>query len=272
MEIKVEEIQALEPVKWNYEEAKKYALKIKEQYESLVYTEETMTQAKSDRATLNKFTKAINDERIRIEKEFMKPFEPFKNQCKEVISLIDEAAKTIDKQVKEFEEKEQKQKKIMIENYFYANIGEYENLIVFESIFNSKWLNKGYKLEKIEEEIQHIINKTSTDLNVIETSVKEEDLKTQIKDYYFNHIADPSVLGISLQEYQRVLDSKKRLQELKQQDAKKQENAFKVEQVASVQVREKLRQIDFRVWVTDEQMMKLRDFLKANNIEYGRVE
>ena len=32
-----------------------------------------------------------------------------------------------------------------------------------------------------------------------------------------------------------------------------------------------LHVIDFRVWVNDEQMANLRDFLKSNNIRYGRV-
>ena len=32
-----------------------------------------------------------------------------------------------------------------------------------------------------------------------------------------------------------------------------------------------LHVIDFRVWVNDEQMASLRDFLKSNNIRYGRV-
>lgn len=273
MEIKVEEIQALEPVKWNYEEAKKYALKIKEQYESLVYTEETMTQAKSDRATLNKFTKAINDERIRIEKEFMKPFEPFKNQCKEVITLIDDAAKTIDKQVKEFELKEQAEKEQQIKVIFDTYVGEFKDLILFDIAFNPRWLNKTYTLKKIEEEINHLVVKTDEDMKVLEGQIKDEVILKQVQAFYFSHIADPDCLSSSLKYGMNVIESNKKLEELKQQqDAKKQENAPKVEQDAPVQPTEEKKQLDFRVWVTQEQMIKLKEFLKTNNIEYGRVE
>lgn len=273
MEIKVEEIQALEPVKWNYEEAKKYALKIKEQYESLVYTEETMTQAKSDRTTLNKFTKAINDERIRIEKEFMKPFEPFKNQCKEVITLIDDAAKTIDKQVKEFELKEQAEKEQQIKAIFDTYVGEFKDLILFDIAFNPRWLNKTYTLKKIEEEINHLVVKTQEDMRVLEGQIKDEVILKQVQAFYFSHIADPECLSSSLKYGMNVIESNKKLEELKQQqDAKKEENASNTKQDTPVYPTVELKQIDFRVWVTQEQMMKLKDFLLTNNIKYGRVD
>ena len=70
--------------------------------------EEIITTAKSDRATLNKVAKAINDEKIRIKKEVLKPFEDFENKCKELQSIITDASNSIDTQEKAFEEKEQK--------------------------------------------------------------------------------------------------------------------------------------------------------------------
>ena len=40
-------------------------------YETLVYTDDQIKEAKADKAQLNKLKKALNDERIRIEKEYM---------------------------------------------------------------------------------------------------------------------------------------------------------------------------------------------------------
>lgn len=160
MELKVEEIKALAPIQFNYEDIKKWVTEKAKEYKSVVYTEETITAAKTDRATLNKVAKAINDEKIRIKKEVLKPFEDFENKCKELQGIITDASSSIDTQVKAFEEKEQNEKREQIKAIFDAYIGNYKDLIIFDSIFNSRWLNKTYTMKKIEEEINHLVVKT----------------------------------------------------------------------------------------------------------------
>ena len=54
MQLEVDEIKALEPVKFNYEELKTILTTKVENYKSIVYTEETMKESKSDRANFNK--------------------------------------------------------------------------------------------------------------------------------------------------------------------------------------------------------------------------
>jgi ribosomal protein L29 len=273
MELKVEEIKSLAPVQFNYEDIKKWVTEKASEYKSVVYTPETITLAKQDRATLNKVSDAINNEKKRIKNELLKPYVDFENKCKELMAIVDDASKTIDKQVKEFEEKEQNEKREQIKAIFETYIGQLKDLINFDIIFNPRWLNKTYTIKKIEEEINHLIVKTHDDLSVIDAQIKDENINKSVKSYYFSNINNASVLGDALQEGMRIEENNKKLEELKkQQDAKKQENASNTKQDAPVQVTPNLRQIDFRVWVTNEQMIKLRDFLKANNIEYGRVE
>ena len=71
MELKVEEIKELAPVRFNYEDIKKWVTEKTAEYKRVVYTPETISLAKQDRATLNKVAKAISDEKIRIKKEFL---------------------------------------------------------------------------------------------------------------------------------------------------------------------------------------------------------
>ena len=153
MELKVEEIKALAPIQFNYEDIKKWITEKAKEYKSMVYTEETITNAKSDRATLNKVAKALNDEKIRIKKEVLKPFEDFESKCKELQGIITDASNSIDIQVKAFETKEQEEKKKQIEDLFNTYIGDFKELIIFEQIFNQRWLNKTYTIKKIEDEI-----------------------------------------------------------------------------------------------------------------------
>ena len=106
MELKVEEIKSLEPVKFNYEDIKNWLITKTKEYKDVVYTPETIALAKQDRATLNKVSSAINDEKKRIKNELLKPYVDFENKCKELMAIVDDASGTIDKQIKEFELKQ----------------------------------------------------------------------------------------------------------------------------------------------------------------------
>lgn len=270
MELKVEEIKSLAPIQFNYEDIKKWVTEKAKEYKSVVYTEETITTAKSDRATLNKVAKAINDEKIRIKKEVLKPFEDFETKCKELQGIITDASSSIDAQVKAFEEKEQNEKKEQIKSVFDAYIGDYKDLILFDLIFNPRWLNKTYTMKKIEEEINHLVVKTSDDMKVLEGQIKDEVILKQVQAFYFSHIADSDCLSSSLKYGMNVIESNKKLEELKQQqEARKEVKATPVQQAPT---QEELQVIDFRVWVTQEQKMKIRDFLIQNNIKYGKVD
>ena len=65
-----------------------------------------------------------------------------------------------------------------------------------------------------------------------------------------------------------VIENNKKLEELKQQ----QEARKEVQTPKKEQKQEELQIIDFRVWVTQEQKLKIRDFLIQNNIKYGKVD
>lgn len=270
MELKVEEIKALAPVQFNYEDIKKWVTEKTAEYKNTVYTAETISLAKQDRATLNKVSDAINTEKKRIKNELLKPYVDFENKCKELMAIVDDASKTIDKQVKSFEEKEQNEKREQIKAVFDAYIGDYKDLILFDLIFNPRWLNKTYKMKKIEEEINHLIVKTSDDIKVLEGQIPDEIILKQVQAFYFSHISDADCLSSSLKYGMNVIENNKKLEELKQQQESRKE--IKSAPVQQPTTQEELQVIDFRVWVTQEQKMKIRDFLIQNNIKYGKVD
>lgn len=68
MELRVNEVQIPENITFNYEELKQELTKKVSMYETMVYTDDQIKEAKADKAQLNKLKKALNDERIRREK------------------------------------------------------------------------------------------------------------------------------------------------------------------------------------------------------------
>ena len=97
MQLEVKPYEQIKPIEFNYEELKTQLLTKLDDYKHLQYTSDQIQAAKTDRANLNSLKKALNDERIRREKEFLEPFNTFKAQIRELCELIDEPVKPMKK-------------------------------------------------------------------------------------------------------------------------------------------------------------------------------
>lgn len=152
MELRVNEVAIPEKIDFNYEELKAELTSKVSFYETLVYTDDQIKDAKADKANLNKLKKALNDERIRREKEYMQPFNVFKAQINEIIGIIDKPIAVIDEQVKAFDEKRKAEKQKAIEELF-ATIG-FQNFVTLEKIQDPKWLNASVSMKSIEDQMR----------------------------------------------------------------------------------------------------------------------
>lgn len=156
------------PVVWNFAELRADLETALADYQSRVYTEDTIAEAKEDRAKLNKLKKAINDERIAREKEYMQPFNEFKSQAKELCDMIDTASSGIGEQLEAFEQKRIDEKTSHIQSLFDDVASNYDlPFITLEKIMYDKWLNKSTSDKSIVEEITERFEKAIKDLEVI---------------------------------------------------------------------------------------------------------
>lgn len=270
MEIKTNEIQDLVPVViTNYEDLKKELIEKTNIYKNIVYSEKNIKDAKTDRANLNKLEKAINEEKIRVKNIFLKPYEDFETKCKELMSLVKEASTNIDTQVKAFEQKQDAEKKEIILGRFNTLMGEYVEVVSFEKIFNPKWLNKTYTFSKIEEDIIHLRNQITTDLATLNEQVQDVTLLSQLKDFYLKNITEPNVLAVTLAEKNRIIENQKKIEKL-ENETKKIAEEMQAEN-AELEYDRNAVVVDFRVTASKEQLGKLKNFLKENNIKYEKV-
>lgn len=142
MELKVNEYQLPEQILFNYEELKAELTEKVQHYETLVYTDDQIKEAKADRATLNKLKKALSDERIRREREYMQPFNEFKSRINEIISIIDKPVAVIDKQIKEYEDTK-KQEKLEEIKKLWSEM-EAPDGMTLDKVFNDRMLNSSF--------------------------------------------------------------------------------------------------------------------------------
>lgn len=171
MELKITGFQAPGKISFNYEELKQQIQTRAADYASLVYADDQIANAKKDRADLNRLKKALNDERIRQEKEFLQPFNEFKSQVKELCDIIDVATASVDKQVKEFEDQKKAEKLNAIEEYWHSVLAadKIPAAVSFRMIFESKWLNASVSMKSIQEAIDGKVEQIRKDLDVVDS-------------------------------------------------------------------------------------------------------
>lgn len=276
MELKTEDIKALEPVKFNYEELKKELTEKVENYKNLVYTEENINMAKKDRANLNKLKKAINDEKIRVKNTLLAPYTDFESKCKELIEIVDTSVENVDRQVKAFEDEEKRTKKEEIQKYFNEHVGHFKDVIIFENVFEDRWLNKTTTMKTVQADIEHIFSRASSDLITIESTVPDKEIQKQCIAFYFKNITNPSILGTTIQKARELIEEQKKIEELKQAEGtEKTENGTKSTKNGTENTEngtEKKITIAFLAQeMTMEQVQALKKCLKDNNIKYRPV-
>lgn len=293
MELKIlspQEGGFVKEIRWNNEELKTEIAEKMQEYKSLAFTEETIKEAKADRAKLNKLRTAFEDERKRIKKMCMAPYDAFEKQVKELTALIDEPIKLIDSQIKEVEEKRRSDKRKDIEELF-RTIG-FQPFVTLEKIWDEKWLNASVSMSRVEDQMKTCMYQIGNDVTTInnlpefsfeamEVYKKSLDLTAAIQEG--QRLSEIQKRKAAYEEQQRrkaaeEAEMKKREEQEKlQQPTAPKIPAHSVEKNQETENPEKIAepermQLDFRVWGTKEQLMGLRQYLINNNIKFGKVE
>jgi hypothetical protein len=260
-------------------------------YAKIVYTDETIKDAKKDRATLNKLAKAIADKR-KIEKDsILERFRKFESECKELETLVTKASGNIDAQVKEYEQgvKERKRAEI-IKIWESFNIKEIE----LDLIFNDKWLNVTTSLEMVKKEIESLINGYKANLEALKTL----PFAFEAQEYYKKtlNLAEAIQRSKEMEEIQRKKEEKERLEREKWlNDLKNKEQAPAADKseiegqevINLTPAQEEIKEEaaapeaaapeEITTWVSFSALLSiktaklLKEFLDNNNIEFKRI-
>lgn len=256
MELLIKDLVEVKPIEFNYEELKQELTANLGRYESMIYSEDNIKSAKEDRANLNKLSKALDERRKEIKKDFMKPYTEFEEKIKDLITLVDKTSKKVDSQVKFYEDKTKQEKKDIIKAIYDENIGELKKLVSFEKLFKDKWLNVSESLSKVSQELMEEIERIKQEYGTLQKVIAGDPSEEQLKMFFF------SILSLERTLAQKEIVEAER-QKLKEIEASNQ-------QVTKTADNE-LIEVKFRILATNEQLKLLSEFLIKNNIKYGRV-
>lgn len=274
MELKMQPYTLPEKVGFNYEELKTALQEKVSMYEVTIYTDDQIQLAKKDKASLNKLKKALNDERIRLQKEYLEPFNAFKAQIDELISIIDKPVALIDKQVKEFDEVQKQAKKAEIKAYFETLV--FPDWVTFEKVFDATWLNKSISMKSIQGALEVMLESIEKDLKAL--SEMPEIAFEAIEVYKSTLDIQTAIL-----EGKRLAEIQKKKAEQEAEQAKRKEEA-EFSEYMNPPVEEKPQTLadivkpqDPRSWVsfsaymTIEEARQLKNFFDCRGIEYKAI-
>ena len=262
MELKVIQPTFPEIIEFNFDELKEEITKKASEYAAIVYSEDQIQDAKKDVATLRKFTKALSDERIKVKKECLKPYEDFEAKIKELDGIVNMAIQNIDGQVKAHDEKEKEKKQIEIEAYFEST-NEFDWLKL-EQIFNERWLNLSAKFVPITIEIDSALQQIAKDLETL----------SNLPEFSFE----------AIEEYKQSLDINKAItegQRLSDIQKRKAEEAARMEKAAiqptpntavPTEADETPRMwISFKAYLSVDDAQALKSFFENRKIDFSAI-
>lgn len=289
MELKMNEYQLPEQILFNYEELKAELTEKVQHYETLVYTDDQIKEAKADRAALNKLKKALSDERIRREKEYMKPFDDFKSKINEIISIIDKPVAVIDKQIREYEDKRQQEKLEEIKKLWFEM--EVPDGLTLDNVFNYRMLNASFNMKHVKQCFIDAIDRFNRDMAVL----------VNLSEYSF----EAQQIYISSLDLSKAMNEANRLSRLAKQKAEyeaeqerlKAEEAKKAALAVAPDVKEEpvsemgkaisgierqayekavnaapaKQWVAFQALLSTEDALALKEFFNSRNIEFRAV-
>ena len=280
---------------FNFEEVKAWLGENLTAYRNMVVTEDGIAAAKSDKAKIRKISSAISEQRIAVKKRYLEPYNAFEANMKELSGMCDEASKNIDDQLKKFEEQRKAQKRNdLLAFYQTQNAPAW---LTFERIENPRWMNVTFSMDEAQKEITEKVNAVNADVESIsgfDAEFADEMLLEYRKTLNVSGaIQRGNELRRMKQERERRRAEQEAAEKARTAEREEEERRRAEADIAAKQAREAAEMaeqaeeptqepaeqpeeepvqiLDFRVYVTQEQKIALRDWLKENGIRVTRV-
>jgi hypothetical protein len=300
--------QELGVIKTNFDEIKTALSDQMQVYNELEVTESNKKERKNDIATLRKMIKAVNEKRVEVKNECLKPYLSFEEKVKDLIEIINTPINTLDNQVKEFEEKQRLEKKAEIKKIFDELIGDLQENISLASIYDDKWENTATSIKSIRSDIISKLESIRQAVGIIKGMIS--DKTDEALEMYWNDLdLTKSIAYINRYEQQkkeiqaRMEEQQKRDKErelelererirneerarIKQEEIIKEEERQKViaEQEAIAKAEHDAMAVQkqanasslcvstFNVEATPEELNQIEMYLQSIGVDYERID
>ncbi len=276
----------LPEIQWNNKELKAEIASKAKEYASIAYTDGQETEMRKDRATLNKFVIAFENQRKEVKAFYQAPYQKFEIQVKEVLGPVMDAIKVIDDGLVEIERQYRVNKTNKMREIYEAKVGDLRTILPFEKTIRENWYKKAIKDKNLEQGYIDLFKRTRGDMDALD-ALPDRFRDKAVMKYMENYsLSEALTEGKRLEMLEAALEERrKKAEEAKAAQIKQEEEvpvptvektvkvAVSVQGITPVQKEAApVVSLDFRVYGTKEQLMKLRQYMIDNRIKFGKVE
>jgi len=202
---------------WNYEEIKAAAVAKAAEYKGVVYETADEAAMKKDKADLNRIINQIEDERKRIKKECMAPYDAFERQVKDVLLPLREAVAFVEKGLSDIEASYRQKKRDAMQALYDEVYQDVASIIPFDKTVREEYYKKAYTDKKLEKTYRDVAEQVHADLQTIK-GFEEKYHSAAIHAYMPSFsLADAQAEVFRLQALDKQLEERKRAEELRKQ-------------------------------------------------------
>jgi hypothetical protein len=258
----------------NFDEIKINVSEQMQIYKELEVTEENKADRKKDIAVLRKFLKAIAEKESEIRNLCLAPYNEFKKRSAEIIEIINEPIRIIDNQVKEFEDKQRLLKIAEIKKFYAEQIGELDDNISIDQIYDSKWENATTTMKFIRTDIEDKLNKIRQEVAVI-SSMQSDKQQDALNSYWMDLNLAKSISMINTYEEnkRRILAQEEERKRREQEAALERERQrIREEERAKVREEERIREEERQKALAEETRIREEERLATEKRLMGIKE
>ena len=238
-------------LKANFTEMKAALTEFCEPYKHLIVSEDAISQAKADRAKVRSVANHIDEYRKFVKKAYTEPLKVFEDKCKELTALCDEASDNIDEQVKAYEAKRKEEKIFLLKDYYDHAEKKYPAYAQWEFLYNEKWGNVTYSLDKAHKDIDNGI--ATVDREVTAILALHSEWQLSLLDKYKQTHDMVEVLSL----HERLAASKEaEILRKKEQEERERQEALRREEEAKAQAQANAQNVEY---VPEEEWKELDD-------------
>lgn len=262
-ELLVSNLEQIDITKWDFEQLKEELESVLSEYRTLVYTDDTIKAAKSDRAQLGKAEKAIEAQRKAYKERCLAPYNAIKPRVEELVGMIKEQRLAIDDVVKDYTERQRAEKEKFVRSCYdkkSSALGDLADDLYGKLLeANSKWLNASAAKKKVEEEVQEAINSAADDIDAIK-AMKSPFEKTLTETYISTLSVDAA-----RSKHEELMEATARAGMSQQADSILTRQAAEEEEGAAARSEDG---VVLKVYGSQRQLNQVFDFMKAIGVKY----
>lgn len=236
-------------------------------------TEENKQEVKNKRTLINNALKEFEDKRKAVKNSILEKYNVFEEKYKEEVSeKLESASKTLTNKINEIEEIQKEEKKKILNDFFeqYRELYHLEDIIEFKDVGLNITLSASEK--SLKDKIVEFCKRIAEDIKAINSLNNNDEVLLEYKHNGFNFASAVQLVNWRNEQLNKIKIQQEELSNQRLEEEKVVENVNTLCS-APIEIQEEndeenIIEVSFTIKTTKEKILKLKDYLKEEGIDY----